>query len=100
MLEVEHVISDLTSMCKATDITKLELKLPDILQNVQAMKKRLKATTTVEQKEFNSRRYEQDNPYYISKNSTTSMASKYDDDGQPQVEFKLNRDKILLVSYL
>ena len=45
------------------------------------MKKRLKATTTVEQKEFNSRRYEQDNPYYISKNSTTSMASKYDDDG-------------------
>eukprot|EP00347_Sterkiella_histriomuscorum_P007147 403350089 len=95
MIEVDHILTDLTTMCKTLDLTKLESKIPDIQQLVVGMKKRLKSTTQIEQKEFNSRSFEQDNPYYITKENP-QFASKFEDNGEgQQVAFLLNREKIL-----
>ncbi|CDW74715.1 UNKNOWN [Stylonychia lemnae] len=89
MIEVDHILTDLTTMCKSLDLAK---------QLAQGMKKRLKSTSQVEQKDFNARRFEQDNPFYITKQDT-QFANKYeadDENGQQNVIFTEQKLALLL----
>jgi hypothetical protein len=66
------------------------------------MQKRLKDSTRAEQRDFNSTRFEQDNPYYISvKLGGGAIASRFEDEDTSMKSnsdhFELNRDKILEV---
>lgn len=62
--------------------------------NVSSLQKRLKGTSRVEQRDFNIKRFEDENPFYIS---TKGPLSKDDDDTQRPEHFELNREKILFV---
>ena len=69
------------------------------------MQKRLKASQKVEQRDFNNRRFEEDNPFYIGL-KTANQVNKYEEIDGETVEikrpeqFQLNREKILLVSIM
>ena len=62
--------------------------------NVSSLQKRLKGTSRVEQRDFNIKRFEDENPFYIS---TKGPLSKDDDETQRPEHFELNREKILFV---
>jgi hypothetical protein len=65
------------------------------------MQKRLKATCKVEQRDFNNRRFQEDNPFFVgTKSPALGMASiKYEEEEEaPRPDhFQLNREKIFNV---
>jgi hypothetical protein len=49
------------------------------------MQKRLKSSAKVEIKEFNIKRFEEENPFYISTKSNNPLSTgKYEDEEQPR----------------
>jgi hypothetical protein len=50
------------------------------------MQKRLKGSQKVEQRDFNNRRFEEDNPFYIGLKGNKQIINKYEEIEGEQVE--------------
>lgn len=61
----------------------LQFKIPEILSNCNSMQKRLKGSQKVEHRDFNNRRFEEDNPFYIGLKNNKQIVNKYEEvDGE------------------
>ncbi|TNV86324.1 hypothetical protein FGO68_gene2054 [Halteria grandinella] len=103
MHECDNILGELAQMCRNVENNGLniQLKIPEILQTATSLQKRLKNTVRQEQKDFNQKRFEEDNPFYIqNQKAGVQGGTRFENDdeegngGVRQDHFELNREKI------